>query len=63
MKDESNTILRLKQVKEITGLGRSSIYKFIKGGKFPRQRKLGARAVGWHSGDVFIWVTEREIVL
>ena len=59
MRDQSNTILRLAQVKEITGLGRSSIYHFIKLGTFPAQRKLSARAVGWFSDDVFRWVAER----
>lgn len=29
-------ILRLKDVMSITGLGRSSIYQFIKDGSFPK---------------------------
>lgn len=57
---KEDTIFRLKQVKEITGLGRSSIYNFIRLGTFPKQRKLSERAVGWNSGDIFRWVTERE---
>ncbi|MUV13360.1 AlpA family phage regulatory protein [Lysobacter sp. HX-5-24] len=57
----TNTILRLKQVKEITGLGRSTIYLYMKEGKFPKQRELGERAVGWHSVAVFQWVAERQV--
>lgn len=58
----TNTILRLKQVKEITGLSRSTIYLYMKERKFPKQRELGGeRAVGWHSGSVFQWVAERQV--
>lgn len=58
----TNTILRLKQVKEITGLSRSTIYLYMKEGKFPKQRELGGeRAVGWYSGSVFQWVAERQV--
>lgn len=55
----NSTILRIGQVKEITGLGRSTIYLYITLGTFPRPRKLGARAVGWLSDEIFQWVAER----
>lgn len=57
----SPSILRLWEVKAITGLGRSTIYQYIREGKFPKQRKLGERAVGWYSTDVFRWVSERGV--
>lgn len=57
----TNAILRLPRVKEITGLGRSTIYLYMSQGTFPKQRKLGERAVGWRSGDVFRWVAERNV--
>lgn len=57
----TNTILRISQVKEITRLGRSTIYLYMSQGTFPKQRKLGQRAIGWHSGDVFRWVAERSV--
>jgi prophage regulatory protein len=56
----ANTILRISQVKEITTLGRSTIYLYMSQGTFPKQRKLGERAVGWHSSDIFRWVAERN---
>ena len=59
MRDTYDTILRLKQVKKITGLGRSTIYLYMKSGRFPKQRRIGERAVGWMSGEVFRWVAER----
>jgi prophage regulatory protein len=57
--EDRPSILRLREVKAVTGLGRSTIYLYIGQGKFPKQRKLGERAVGWLSTDVFRWVSER----
>jgi prophage regulatory protein len=50
------TILRIKAVKELTGLGRSSIYDKIKRHEFPPPISLGARAVGWLASDLNSWL-------
>ena len=52
-------LLRLKAVMEATGLGRSSIYKFIAQGTFPKPVQLGDRAVGWVDQEVEDWITDR----
>ncbi|SFI39788.1 AlpA family transcriptional regulator [Nitrosomonas sp. Nm34] len=49
--------IRLDQVKTITGLSRSSIYQFIKDGKFPSQVKLGARSVAWVASEIEEWMS------
>ena len=49
-------ILRLDQVKEKTGLSRSSIYSFTKDGSFPMGVHLGPRAVGWLESEVDAWL-------
>lgn len=54
-------IYRIREVIDITGLGRSTIYAYIAKGKFPKQRKLGVRAVGWRSYEIFQWLAEREV--
>ena len=46
------TILWLKDVKDCTGLSRSTIYLRIQEGTFPRPVSLGSRAVGWPSTEV-----------
>lgn len=56
-----NTMLRVWHVEEVTGLGRSTIYLYVSQGKFPKPRKLGVRAVGWLSGEVFAWIAERSV--
>lgn len=52
-------IIRLSEVKAMTGLGRSSIYKFMGEGIFPQSVSLGERAVGWVESEVQEWIEER----
>lgn len=50
-------VLRLKSVKEITGLSRSSIYAAIKAGRFPKQVHLTSnRCVGWISDEISSYI-------
>lgn len=55
----AGSILRLPQVRAITGLSKSSIYAMIASGDFPSQVRLGERAVGWIADQVFAWVAAR----
>jgi prophage regulatory protein len=52
----TSTIWRLPKVLRHTGLSRSTIYEMIDRGDFPRQVKLGRRAVGWIGNDVVEWI-------
>jgi prophage regulatory protein len=53
------TIIRLPQVKARSGLARSTIYKRISEGSFPRQVSLGDRAVGWIEQEIDDWIVRR----
>ena len=55
----AETIIRIAQVKEITGLAKSSIYFLISEGSFPRQILLNKRSVGWIRSEVFSWVQSK----
>ena len=52
-------IMRLAEVIECTGLARSTIYKYIAEGTFPKQLSLGARNSGWLKSEVEDWILER----
>ena len=54
--------LRLSDVKNQVGLGRSAIYDKIKRGDFPAPIHLGARAVGWLSDEICAWTFELFVV-
>lgn len=52
-------IIRLRDVIRCTGLSRSTIYKFINEGMFPKSVPLGGRAVGWVEAEVGTWMLGR----
>jgi prophage regulatory protein len=58
IKDPSQ-ILRLPAVSEAVGLTRSSIYRLMDEGLFPRPVKLSPRAVGWRRGQIDEWLATR----
>ena len=52
-------IIRLKQVIDATGLARSTVYKYIAEGTFPKPISLGDRCVGWLESEVHDWILAR----
>ncbi len=54
-------LLRRRQVEEITGLSRSSIYRLMQDGEFPRPVKVGPAAVRWRSSDIKVWLESRPV--
>ncbi|HXC11047.1 MAG TPA: AlpA family transcriptional regulator [Steroidobacteraceae bacterium] len=58
-RDPNERALRLRQVSQLTGLGRSMIYQMQAEGRFPQRIKLGQRAVGWLESEVRDWLAAR----
>jgi prophage regulatory protein len=56
MTDTPDRILRLKSVLDCTGLTRSTLYRKMESGSFPRQLKLSARCAGWRESAVNEWM-------
>jgi prophage regulatory protein len=56
MTDQPDRILRLKTVLERTGLSRSTLYRKIANGSFPRQIPISARCAGWRESSVQRWI-------
>ncbi|QYJ85859.1 AlpA family transcriptional regulator [Shewanella mesophila] len=52
-------LIKLKEVMDCTGLGRSTIYNYIADETFPKPVSLGARAVAWVESEVQDWILER----
>ena len=52
-------VLRLSAVILATGLARSTIYKLIGLGEFPRPVALTGRCVGWIECEVNAWIQSR----
>ena len=59
MTDHNTRLLRLPQVIERTGLGRSSIYDKIRARTFPAAVPLTSTARAWRSDEIENWIAER----
>lgn len=59
MTTQNIRILRLPDVKQLTGLSRSTIYAMMKEGSFPKNIPLGVRSVGWKESEVIHWIESR----
>ncbi|MGZ9097763.1 MAG: helix-turn-helix transcriptional regulator [Micavibrio sp.] len=56
MADEIKRILRLRDVIEVTGLSRSTIYLYISTNRFPAPINLGGRRIGWPDTLIKQWI-------
>jgi len=45
---------------QTTGLGRSTIYRLVASGEFPRPVHLGPRAIAWRWSDLERWSATRN---
>lgn len=51
--------LRFGQISKLTGLSKPTIDRLERVGKFPKRRKISARAVGWNKEEVDQWLRDR----
>ena len=49
-------LIRLKEVQHRVGLGRSTIYRWMAEGEFPKPVPLGGHAVAWVESEVEEWI-------
>jgi len=54
--EQPDRILRLNTVLERTGLSRSTLYRKIADGSFPRQIPISTRCAGWRESAVNRWM-------
>jgi len=52
-------LLRLAQVMDMTGLGKTKIYALQAKGKFPMRVQITGYSVGWIEHEVQAWIAER----
>lgn len=54
----SSCILRLRTVMERTGLTRSTLYRMIQLGAFPKQLRISRRCIGWREYELEEWLQD-----
>lgn len=56
---EPMRFMRLKEIKRLTGLSRSTLVRLEREGLFPSRRRIGQSAVGWLEREVVDWLDSR----
>ena len=56
----ASRFLRMAGVRQMTGLGRSTIYRLMAEHQFPSSVQLSSRAVGWRLSDLEQWSRARK---
>lgn len=59
LNEQDIEFIRLPKVMELVGLSQTSIYEMAKTGRFPKQVKLGGRAVAWVKSEVLAWSKQK----
>ena len=62
MSTENNKdrILRFPEVREMTGLSRTTLWRMEKDDKFPQRVQLGISSVGWKQNEIQAWIKKRN---
>jgi prophage regulatory protein len=55
MNAQPDRLIRLEEVKDIVGLGKTMIYRLERDGRFPRRCKPGGHATRWSEAEVVAW--------
>ena len=58
-KGNESMLLTLRQVCEMTKMSKSTIYRKVAEGTFPRAIRLGPRTVRWRRWEVEGWIASR----
>ncbi len=56
---DAHRLLKLKQVVAVTGLARSTLYKYCAENGFPKPIHLGERNVAWVEREVQLWIQQK----
>jgi prophage regulatory protein len=51
--------LRLPEVKNRVGVGRSTLYRWMEEGRFPRSVQLSQKCVVWRETDIDSWIASK----
>lgn len=54
--DTPDRILRIKAVLERTGLSRSTMYRKMQNGTFPKNVQISTRCAGWRESAIHAWL-------
>ena len=56
----SKLLMTSAEVQAACTISRTTVYRLVKSGRFPRPVKVGERAIRWRTADVQGWLDTRE---
>jgi prophage regulatory protein len=56
--DEIMRYIRFKELRKLVPLGRTTIWKMMKEGRFPQSYRIGKAATAWLVSEVEEWIKE-----
>jgi prophage regulatory protein len=59
IKETPKQLVKRKKVEELTSLSKSSLYRLMSDGIFPKPIRLGSKSVAWLKSDVEAWIDDR----
>jgi len=54
-------LLTQKQVTDLIGLSRTTIWRLERAGHFPRRLQVSTKAVRWNQAEIFDWIESRPL--
>jgi prophage regulatory protein len=51
--------IRFKELRKLIPLGRTTIWRMMREGRFPQSRRIGKAAMAWLESEVEDWINER----
>jgi prophage regulatory protein len=59
-KTELTRFIKMPKVLELTQMGRTTLWRLVKNGKFPKPIHIGPNSVAWREGDYEAWAANPE---
>jgi prophage regulatory protein len=60
MHQETDRIIRIRTVLARSGLSRSTLYRKIEKGTFPKQVRINDYCRGWRESEINLWIADPE---
>ena len=51
--------IRFKELRKLIPLGRTTIWRMMREGRFPQSRRIGRAAMAWVENEIVEWMEER----
>ena len=57
----ASKLITQKQVVDLVGVSRTTIWRLERAGQFPRRVQVSTKAVRWHQAEILDWIESRPL--